>query len=167
MELLQEEISHCYYHSPIGMIEIRCAGELITQIEFIDGEEITVIYPQNKTLVNCLTQLDEYFKGTRKTFELQFDQPGTDFQQKTWQLLQHISFGHTISYADLAKKTGNPNYIRAIAKANGKNKIAVIVPCHRVIGSDDQLVGYAWGLWRKKWLLEHESRIENGLQTLF
>lgn len=167
MEILKEDKSYCYYRSPIGFIEIKCAGEIITQLEFTNQEDIELFYPENKLLVNCVQQLEEYFNAKRKKFTIPFDQSGTEFQQKTWQLIQEIPFGKTWSYTELAKKSGNLNNIRAAAKANSKNKLAILVPCHRVIGNNDQLVGYAWELWRKKWLLEHESKIENGTQTLF
>jgi methylated-DNA-[protein]-cysteine S-methyltransferase len=94
-------------------------------------------------------------------------QIGTDFQQKVWKELYEVPYAKTMSYAELAKKLGDPKVIRAAASANGKNKIAIIVPCHRIIGSDSNLTGYAWGLSRKKWLLQHEFRIGLGVQTLF
>jgi methylated-DNA-[protein]-cysteine S-methyltransferase len=94
-------------------------------------------------------------------------QSGTDFQQKVWKELYEVPYAKTMSYADLAKKLGDTKVIRAAASANGKNKIAIIVPCHRIIGSDRNLTGYAWGLARKKWLLQHEFRIGLGVQTLF
>lgn len=167
MELIPEERYYCYFRSPIGLLEIKCAGEIITGLEFIDQEEVEIFYPENKLLVTCIQQLDEYFKGQRKKFTVPFDQSGSEFQQGIWQLVQNISYGKTISYAGLARLSGNMKNIRAAAKANAKNKLAILVPCHRIIGNNDQLVGYAWGLWRKQWLLEHESKIENGTQTLF
>ena len=118
-------------------------------------------------LINCIEQLIQYFNGQRRIFELPLNQSGTDFQQGVWSTLTQIPFGKTISYLELARKTGDTKATRAVANANGKNKIAIIIPCHRVIGSNKELIGYAGGLWRKKWLLEHEAKIAYGVQTLF
>lgn len=118
-------------------------------------------------LINCVEQLIQYFNGQRRVFELPLNQTGTPFQQEVWNLLVTIPFGKTISYLDLARKTGDSKATRAVANANGRNNIAIIVPCHRVIGSNKDLVGYAGGLWRKKWLLEHEMKVAYGVQTLF
>jgi methylated-DNA-[protein]-cysteine S-methyltransferase len=115
----------------------------------------------------CTEQLIEYFSGKRRVFDIPIVQEGTEFQQKVWGHLYEIDYGKTISYVDLAKKMGDANTTRAVANANAKNRIALINPCHRVIGSDKNLTGYAWGLWRKKWLLQHEFRILHGIQTLF
>ena len=118
-------------------------------------------------LINCVEQLIQYFNGQRRIFELPLHQTGTPFQQHVWSLLTQIPFGKTISYLELARKTGDTKATRAVANANGKNNIAIIVPCHRVIGSNKDLVGYAGGLWRKKWLLELEAKMAHGVQTLF
>jgi len=116
-------------------------------------------------LIKAVTQLQEYFEGTRKEFTFKLNPQGTDFQKKVWQELLHIPFGKTISYLDLAKKLGDVKAIRAAASANGKNPLWIVVPCHRVIGTDGSLTGYAGGLWRKQWLLEHEN--PNKQQSLF
>lgn len=118
-------------------------------------------------LIHCAEQLIQYFNGQRRIFELPIHQEGTKFQQDVWNELTTIPFGKTISYLELARRTGDTKASRAVANANGKNKIAIIVPCHRVIGSNHELIGYAGGLWRKKWLLEHEAKIAYGVQTLF
>lgn len=118
-------------------------------------------------LLQCTEQLIQYFNGSRRQFELPVHQPGTPFQQETWNLLTNIPFGKTISYLQLAIQTGDPKATRAVANANSKNDVAVIIPCHRVIGSNGELTGYAGGLWRKRWLLEHETKIAWGVQTLF
>jgi methylated-DNA-[protein]-cysteine S-methyltransferase len=115
----------------------------------------------------CTEELIEFFNGKRKKFDIPVCQSGTAFQQRVWNELVNIPFGKTISYLELARMLGDEKVIRAAAQTNGKNKIAIIVPCHRVIGSDKSLVGYAGGLWRKKWLLQHEFRITHGIQTLF
>jgi len=104
-------------------------------------------------------QLNEYFAGERKVFDFPIKQPGSSFQQEVWQCLLQIGYGKTISYLQQSKMMNNPLAIRAIASSNGRNDLAIIVPCHRVIGSDGSLTGYAGGLWRKKWLLEHEARV--------
>jgi len=104
-------------------------------------------------------QLDEYFAGKRDDFDLPLELDGTDFQRAVWKALTQIPFGQTRSYADIAKAIGRPNAVRAVGAANGANPVAVIVPCHRVIGSDGSLTGYGGGLPRKKWLLAHENRL--------
>ncbi|MCX2838806.1 methylated-DNA--[protein]-cysteine S-methyltransferase [Salinimicrobium sp. MT39] len=102
-------------------------------------------------------QLQQYFSGELQQFDLKLNPQGTDFQKRVWQALQNIPYGKTASYMELAKKLGDPLAIRAVAAANGKNPLWILVPCHRVIGSDGSLTGYAGGLWRKKWLLDHEQ----------
>ena len=116
-------------------------------------------------LKETVNQLQEYFDGKRTDFTFKLNLKGTDFQQKVWRELSKIPFGKTISYLDLAKKLGDPKVIRAAASANGKNPIWIVIPCHRVIGTDGSLTGYAGGLWRKKWLLEHEN--PSNQQSLF
>jgi len=158
------------YHSPIGIIKIVaddfCIEELIfIEDEAIDQIEISATTPE--VINQCIDELIEYFAGKRKQFSVAINQAGTEFQQKVWKELYEVPFSKTLSYAELAKKMGDPNLVRAAANANGKNKIAIIVPCHRIVGSDRSLVGYAWGKARKKWLLQHEFRLELGVQTLF
>src|SRR5690606_31148847 len=102
-------------------------------------------------------QLGEYFSGSRTRFSFKIAPEGTDFQKKVWQQLQQIPFGQTISYLELSRTLGDVKAIRAVASANGKNPLWIVIPCHRVIGTDGSLTGYAGGLWRKKWLLEHEN----------
>lgn len=113
----------------------------------------------------AIEQLEEYFAGQRKEFNLKLNPQGTEFQKKVWQALLKIPFGRTASYMDLSKELGDPLAIRAVAAANGKNPLWILIPCHRVIGSDGSLTGYAGGLWRKKWLLEHEQQEKQ--QSLF
>lgn len=118
-------------------------------------------------LQKCVAQLNEYFAGERIIFDLPLQQKGSAFQQTVWNQLLKISYGKTISYMELAKRTGDVKAIRAVGTTNGKNQLAIIVPCHRVIGSNGSLTGYAGELWRKQWLLEHEGKFANGVQTLF
>ena len=118
-------------------------------------------------LIQCIEQLIQYFHRERKQFELIIEQEGTAFQKDVWNELMAIPFGKTISYLDLARRMGDIKATRAVAGANGRNNVAIIVPCHRGSGSNKELVGYGGGLWRKKWLLEHEMKIAYGVQTLF
>ena len=118
-------------------------------------------------MIQCVEQLIQYFHGERRIFEFPVHQEGTLFQEKVWNELIGIPFGKTISYLELSRRLGDPKAIRAAASANGKNNIVIVVPCHRVIGSNNDLVGYGGGIWRKKWLLEHEAKIAYGIQTLF
>lgn len=158
-----------YYHSPVGLLKISGTEDYISEVTFHDTSQ----KPEgNKKyvpamLINCVEQLIQYFNGQRRVFELPLNQPGTPFQQDVWSILMQIPFGKTISYLELARKTGDTKATRAVANANGRNNIAIIVPCHRVIGSNKELIGYAGGLWRKKWLLELEAKVAHGVQTLF
>ena len=136
----------------------------ISSITVIDGDEKgSTEIP--KSLQACVTQLDEYFQKKRTTFNLKLNPQGTEFQKKVWQSLQQIPFGTTRSYQKQSVALGDVKAIRAVASANGKNRLWIVVPCHRVIGSNGSLTGYAGGLWRKRWLLEHENPPEQ--QSLF
>ncbi|MEP6748883.1 MAG: methylated-DNA--[protein]-cysteine S-methyltransferase [Bacteroidota bacterium] len=161
-----------YYTSPLGAIRINCNETCITQVHFLhkdeentNGDRLQISAPP--VLQQCVDQLIEYFQGQRKNFEVPVYQDGTDFQQRVWNELLNIPYGKTISYLTLSKRLGDPKAIRAAAATNGKNNIAIIVPCHRVIGSNNDMVGYGSGVWRKKWLLELEAKITWGVQTLF
>lgn len=144
-----------YYHSPIGLIQIKSINHKICSVLFVEKETEALMIDSvlNK---ECIKQLKEYFAGTRLQFDLPIFQIGTDFQQKVWNEVYKIPYGDTTTYALLAHKIGDIKSIRAVGTTNGKNKIAIIVPCHRVIGSDGSLTGYAWGLDKKEWLLKHE-----------
>ena len=155
------------YTSPVGPLKIECSEDYIRAVIYINGEDAIIQQDEHSLLQSCVQQLDEYFSGTRKTFDLPIQQPGTTFQQKVWELLIQIPFGKTISYHDLSKQYGDLKAIRAVASANGKNNLAIIIPCHRVIGSNQSLIGYSGGIWRKKWLLEHEAKHHSGVITLF
>ena len=158
-----------YYHSPIGLLRITGTEHFISEVSFLDTVQKHATHQRQlpPLLIHCLEQLIQYFNGQRRQFDLPLNQPGTAFQQEVWNLLTQIPFGKTISYLELARRTGDTKATRAVANANGKNHIAIIVPCHRVIGANQDLVGYAGGLWRKKWLLEHERKVAYGVQTLF
>jgi methylated-DNA-[protein]-cysteine S-methyltransferase len=152
-----------YIKTPLGTAKISGDENGISQISILQEGEISTKIPKN--LKEAVSQLQDYFEGKRNDFDFKLNPQGTDFQQKVWQELLNIPFGKTISYLDLAKKLGDPKVIRAAASANGKNPLWIVVPCHRVIGADGSLTGYAGGLWRKKWLLEHENPTNQ--QSLF
>ncbi|NNV55645.1 methylated-DNA--[protein]-cysteine S-methyltransferase [Panacibacter sp. KCS-6] len=164
-----DNLYYTYYQSPVGMLKIGGTDSYIAELTFVDNPD-QVIHGEpgiSDVIHQCTEELIEFFNGKRRHFTIPVHQEGTEFQQRVWAELVHIGFGKTISYMDLAKKLGDPKVIRAAASTNGKNKIAIIVPCHRVIGTDKSLTGYSGGLWRKKWLLQHEFRIAHGVQTLF
>lgn len=163
------ELHYTYYESPIGMLKIGGTEKYIGELSFVDNsDQLTYGEPGITEIMHqCTEQLIEYFHGTRKNFDIPVYQEGTEFQLRVWSELMEIPYGRTISYMDLAKRLGDPKVIRAAASTNGKNNIAIIVPCHRVIGSDRTLTGYSGGLWRKKWLLGLEFKIAHGVQTLF
>ena len=153
-----------YYHTPLGFAHITADDNFITKISIRD--EVHEQKPVSSPILNeAIKQLDEYFAGKRKVFNLPLNQPGTDFQQRVWQQLLLIKYGVTISYAQMSNQMNSPLAIRAIAAANGKNNLWIVVPCHRVIGSDGSLTGYAGGLWRKQWLLDHEANVMGTGQT--
>ena len=145
-----------YYESPIGPLRLRGTEENLVALDFVDKQ------PQKDSsamglMKRCLKQLDEYFQGRRKTFELPLAPHGTDFQKRVWNYLLKIRYGHAVSYKTVAEGIGNHRAFRAVGGANNKNPIAIIIPCHRVIGSNGDLTGYGSGLWRKEWLLTHEK----------
>lgn len=147
-------IEYARIQSPVGIIEISGSEEGIRSIIFLDKE--CAITSVAACLQDCVKQLNEYFAGKRQNFNLKIDPRGTEFQLKVWEKLQHIPFGKTISYLELARMTGSETNTRAVGNANGKNKINIVVPCHRVIGSNGKLTGYGGGLWRKEILLKLE-----------
>ena len=154
----------CIIKSSLGFTKIAGDEDGIVSITILNSKDkITDIIPVE--LEDCVHQLQEYFESTRQDFDLKLNPQGTDFQQTVWDALLTIPYGKTTSYLDLSKKLGNVKAIRAVANANGKNPLWIIVPCHRVIGSDGSLTGYAGGLYRKQWLLEHESPYKQ--QSLF
>ncbi|MCW3080242.1 methylated-DNA--[protein]-cysteine S-methyltransferase [Segetibacter sp.] len=162
------ETTFTYYKSPVGLLKVGGTAQYINEISFIDDESNAGnASTNNLLLLSCVEELIEYFGGKRLSFDIPVRQKGTEFQSKVWGELLNIEYGKTISYMALAKQLGDPNCIRAAASSNGKNHVCIIVPCHRVIGSNQSLVGYAGGLWRKKWLLDHENKFANGVQTLF
>ncbi len=153
-----------YYKTPIGTAKIIGNDDGIISVSLYDNiDETSIDIPQ--CLRDCVQQLDEYFKGDRKEFQLKLIPEGTDFQKRVWEELNQVSFGLTRTYLEQSKKLGDAKAIRAVAAANGKNPIWILIPCHRILGSDGSLTGYAGGIWRKKWLLEHEGLPKQ--ETLF
>ena len=150
-----ENLFTVYYESPIGFLEVQTTEGGLRAVSFT-LEKIAV---EKENIYNQLTikQLDEYFKNERTEFDIPLDLEGTDFQLRVWRELSKIPFGKTKSYMDIAKALGDPKAIRAVGTSNGRNKISIIIPCHRVIGSDGSLTGYAGGMERKKWLLDFEN----------
>ncbi len=153
----------CQINSPLGIIKIVAENAIVSEILFAENSKISDVIPDS--LLDIVQEIKEYFDGSRKQFTFKNQQKGTAFQQKVWQELQKIPYGKTISYLELAKKLGNPKVIRAAASANGKNKLLLVVPCHRVLGSNGALTGFACGLWRKKLLLDFENPINQ--ESLF
>lgn len=144
-----------YYSSPVGELEIRSEGDAITTVGYLKDEKQTEAL--TPVIQQCMEELDEYFLQRRKFFDVNLKLIGTDFQQKVWTQLLEIPYGHTTYYADIAVKVGDINSVRAVGLANGQNPIAIIIPCHRVIGKDGSMIGYGGGLDRKEWLLRHEG----------
>lgn len=150
-----------FYKSPIGMLEIISDSNSILEISFLrhDDKQVSTEFGKYapEVLKQCVKELEEYFLGSRKTFDVEYKLDGTDFQLRVWKELEKIKYGLTASYLEQAKKLGDVKAIRAVGTANGKNKLAIIIPCHRVIGVDGSLTGYAGGIEKKKWLLLHEQ----------
>jgi methylated-DNA-[protein]-cysteine S-methyltransferase len=167
------ELFTTFYRSPIGMLRIRGTDHYIQEIHFIDNDdEITGETAQLPDMaIQCTEQLIQYFQGMRRIFDFPVSQTGTDFQQKVWYELMNIPFGRTISYLELSRRLGDPKAIRAAASANGKNQLAIVVPCHRVVGSKNDLVGYAGVsgekngclIWNCEWHMacKHFSELSN------
>ncbi len=159
-----------YIQSPLGELEISANEDYLTSILFVEAQKKPS--PRNAEtdfvpeIINQFTQqISEYFAGTRQEFDLKILHVGTDFQKLVWEKLETIPFGKTISYVELSRRIGNEKAIRAVGTTNGNNKFNIIVPCHRVIGSNGSLVGYGGDLWRKKWLLAHEAKVLGNYQV--
>lgn len=150
------ETQEVFIETPLGIAAITGDHNGILSISVLDTETIKPSTEIPECLENAVVQLQEYFAGQRRVFQLHLQLKGTTFQKSVWQELLHIPYGKTCSYLELTRKLGDVKAIRAVAAANGQNPFWIVVPCHRVIGSDGSLTGYAGGLWRKKWLLEHE-----------
>jgi methylated-DNA-[protein]-cysteine S-methyltransferase len=147
------------YSSPIGNIEIVGTAIAILSVEFFPPSKAPRDENIPAPVVECARQLDEYFQGKRQTFRLPIRLRGTEFQKKVWRALKRIPYGRTRSYKDVARAIGREKAVRAVGGANHQNSFTIIIPCHRVIGSDGRLVGYGGSLWRKRWLLNHERKV--------
>lgn len=165
-----------FYKSPLGAIQLKAQGNILSSALFVSSQksgiskerqDLDYEVPDSPILIKCIEQLDLYFSGSELCFNLPHFQTGTDFQQKVWNALLNVRPGNTMSYLQLSNLIGDSKAVRAVGMANGRNSIAIIVPCHRIIGSKGHLTGYAGDLWRKQWLLEHEAKYLNGVQTLF
>ena len=157
-------IKTTYYKTPLGTAKIVGDENGIQSVSVVD-EDLSTSKEIPECLQECVTQLDQYFSGERNDFNLKLNPQGTDFQKKVWDELLNIPYNKTRTYLEQSKALGDVKAIRAVASANGKNPIWIIIPCHRVIGSDGSLTGYAGGIWRKKWLLAHENPVKQ--QSLF
>lgn len=162
---LEKIMETVYINSPLGITKIIGDenGVAVISVSDVGSNEISETIPE--VLQDAVSQLDEYFEGKRTDFNLKLNPKGTEFQQKVWQALLEIPYGKTVSYMDQTKKLGDVKAIRAVASANGKNPLWIVVPCHRVIGTNGSMTGYAGEIWRKKWLLEHENPTKQ--QSLF
>lgn len=150
----------CHLESPLGLLELTATSTALTAVRFVDAPP-SALSPaaDHPILTAAATQLTAYFAQQRRTFELPLDPHGTEFQQAVWTALQAVPYGQTASYLSLAEQLNQPQAVRAVGAANGRNPIAIIIPCHRIIGSQGDLVGYGGGLWRKTWLLKHEGSL--------
>lgn len=157
------ELHQVDYPSPIGVVEITGTEQGIVSLYFSEREQPlhSVQSDTPQVLQTALQELDEYFKGQRTEFTVPCNSSGTEFQQKVWAALPGIAYGKTASYRDIAVAVGNEKSVRAVGNANSKNKISIIIPCHRIIGSNGKLTGYAGSLSRKEWLLKHEQAVQN------
>lgn len=154
-------LGRAYISSPVGDLVIESENDKIVTVGFLRNDKAEEASTQ--VINQCISELDEYFSGQRKFFSFEMELRGTDFQVKVWNELLNIPFGKTISYEELAIRVGNIKSIRAVGLANGQNPIAIVVPCHRVIGKSGDLVGYGGGLDRKIWLLQHEGAMQKQL----
>jgi len=150
------------YRSRIGLIEIEGSDRGVSALNFVEAGKAEAGRPGRgplpTPLADALAQLEEYFQGRRRAFAVKLDLRGTEFQRSVWEKLLQVEFGRTTTYKDLAEAVGRPAATRAVGGANHSNPVSIIVPCHRVVGSDGSLTGYGGGLWRKEWLLRHEAR---------
>lgn len=165
-DFFMENIFKTNIETPVGYLELTSDQQFLLSVSFIEKPGLITDF-QPDILKNSVTQITEYFDGKRKEFDLQLQPTGTDFQLKVWEEVKKVIFGKTVSYLDIAIKTGSKNNTRAVGLANGKNPIPIIIPCHRIIGTNGKLTGYSGGLERKKWLLQHEIQFSGKEGLLF
>ena len=165
-DFFMENIFTTTIETPIGYLELSSDQQFLLSVSFVEKPgSITDFQPG--ILKDSVVQIIEYFDGKRREFDLKLQPAGTDFQLKVWEEVKKVPFGKTVSYLDIAIKTGSKNNTRAVGLANGKNPIPIIIPCHRIIGTNGKLTGYAGGLERKKWLLQRELQFAGRIGLLF
>ena len=160
---MKNSITIAYYKSPLGILKISADEKGIREIDFVKDKVKSIQNSSSEIIKQCIRQLDEYFQGKRKSFELKLNPEGTEFQRKVWKELLKIPYGTTLSYGEIARRIKNQKAVRAVGQAIGRNPISIVIPCHRVIGGDGKLTGYASGLLRKEWLLKHEGAVSDCL----
>jgi len=165
-DFFMDNIFKTTVQTPIGYLELTTNHDYLLSVTFTDNYLQPSGYQPN-ILMETAKQIGEYFRGIRKVFNLNLQPAGTDFQMKVWEQVMKVPFGETVSYLEIAKQTGSKNNTRAVGMANGKNPIPIIIPCHRIIGLNGKLTGYAGGLDRKKWLLNHELQFSHHPNQLF
>ena len=153
--MLEKKLHYNYYESPIGLIEIGGTASAITSLNFVNVQRER--FETHPIVDEVVRQIAEYFAKKRREFEIDISFAGTDFQKQVWRQLLRVPYGNLASYQNIATSVERPRAVRAVGAANGRNPISIIVPCHRIIGSNGKLVGYGGGLWRKEWLLKHEG----------
>ncbi|MEJ2024834.1 MAG: methylated-DNA--[protein]-cysteine S-methyltransferase [Deltaproteobacteria bacterium] len=151
----REELYYGYCRTPIGVIEVEGTDIAVRSVNFVETRREG--FCSNGVVDQAVEEIEEYFTGKRQQFEVPLDLQGTPFQRAVWRELLKIPYGGTVSYGEIARAIGNPKAVRAVGGANHRNPVAIVVPCHRVIGSDGSMTGYGSGIWRKEWLLKHES----------
>lgn len=152
-----DDLLFAYWESPIGLMEIGCSAVGLAALNFIEMPRHPV--SDTSLLADATRQIASYFSGKLTAFDLPLDLHGTDFQRRVWTQLLTVPFGQTATYLEIALALENPQAVRAVGAANGQNPVSVVVPCHRIIGSNGKLIGYGGGLWRKEWLLRHEGSL--------
>ncbi len=156
---MESNVYRAYVETTIGTLEVTSNEDAIISLSFRDQRKLPESVVKPPVLNSCLEQLDQYFRKTRVNFSLHLAPEGTPFEQRVWEALLTIPHGRTATYRDIAAAVGNPRAVRAVGRANGRNPIPIIIPCHRIIGSNGKLTGYGGGLWRKEWLLRHEGSL--------
>ena len=165
-DFFMENYFETYIESPVGILHITTDKKFLLSISFVNTAEIPSL-TQPDIIIKVVLQLKEYFSGLRKTFDINLNPVGTEFQNKVWNQVKDISFGKTASYLEIAIKTGSKNNTRAVGLANGKNPIPIIIPCHRIIGTNGKLIGYTGGIEKKRCLLQHELNYSIPSELLF
>ena len=145
--------------TPLGPLHILATEQGVSHIQFSEQTLLPETVHSNTAIRQCIQELHEYFAGTRTAFTIPLAPSGTAFEELVWNKLVHVPYASTCSYLDIANRLNNPNAVRAVGRANGANPIAIVIPCHRVVGADGSLVGYSGELWRKRWLLDHEAKV--------